>query len=139
MVDDGVLGVAICYDFDAPAITGELVRSGATVRARPTMDQIEEWSKAQHDHHALLFRLRAVENDRWLVRASSSGDFEAISPSGQPSQEGVEVGEVGHVVITFAHRSTFPWGANRAPRSCGGTGNVAVSCGPWRSMLVRRE
>ena len=71
-VDQGVLGVAICYDFDAPFVAGDLVHSGATVLVAPTMDAMA-WGRVEHEHHALLFRLRAVENDRWLVRASSSG------------------------------------------------------------------
>ena len=71
-MDEGVLGVAICYDFDAPAVTGTLVTSGATVLVAPTMDAMN-WTRIQHEHHALLFRLRAVENDRWLLRAATSG------------------------------------------------------------------
>ncbi|MFL5243022.1 MAG: nitrilase-related carbon-nitrogen hydrolase, partial [Gemmataceae bacterium] len=35
---DEVLGVAICYDFDAPVIAASLVRRGATVQVAPTFD-----------------------------------------------------------------------------------------------------
>jgi apolipoprotein N-acyltransferase len=112
-MDDGVLGVAICYDFDAPAVAGALVASGATVLVAPTMDRME-WSRTEHEHHALLFRLRAVENDRWLVRASSSGRTEVISPRGVPSREGVEVGAVGHIVLPFAHRDSWALGGRLA-------------------------
>jgi apolipoprotein N-acyltransferase len=108
-VADGVLGVGICYDFDAPAIASSLVDSGATVLVAPTLDAMH-WTRAQHEHHALLFRLRAVENDRWLVRAASSGRTEAISPSGVPSAEGIEIGQTGHIVLAFAHRDTFALG-----------------------------
>jgi predicted amidohydrolase len=59
-LDQGVLGVAICYDFDAPEVAGRLVRHGATVLVAPTMDAIE-WTETQHDHHELLCRLRAVD------------------------------------------------------------------------------
>jgi apolipoprotein N-acyltransferase len=112
-VDGGVLGVAICYDFDAPAVAGELVRSGATVLVAPTMDAMS-WGRVQHEHHALLFRLRAVENDRWLVRASSSGRTEVISPRGVPSREGVEIDKVGSVVLPFAHRDSSALGGRLA-------------------------
>ena len=108
-VDEGILGVAICYDFDAPAVAASLVNSGATVLVAPTMDAMQ-WGKIQHEHHALLFRLRAVENDRWLLRASSSGRSEVISPRGVPSSEGIEVGEVGHIVLPFAHRDSWALG-----------------------------
>ncbi len=105
-VDQGVLGVAICYDFDAPAVTASLVHSGATVLVAPTMDAMS-WGRVEHEHHGLLFRLRAVENDRWLLRASSSGRSEVISPRGVPSEDGIEVCRVGHIVLSFAHRNSW--------------------------------
>jgi apolipoprotein N-acyltransferase len=112
-VDEGVLGVAICYDFDAPAVAGSLVAAGATVLVAPTMDAMV-WGRAEHEHHALLFRLRAVENDRWLVRASTSGRTEVISPRGVPSKEGIEVGAAGSVVLPFAHRDSWALGGRLA-------------------------
>jgi apolipoprotein N-acyltransferase len=105
----GVLGVAICYDFDAPPTAGALVHSGATVLVAPTMDAMR-WGQVQHEHHALLFRLRAIENDRWLVRAASSGRSEVISPLGVPSREAMEFGEEGRVVLPFAHRRSWALG-----------------------------
>ena len=82
------------------------------------------WSRAEHEHHALLFRLRAVENDRWLVRAASSGRSEVISPRGMPSSTGIEVGAIGHVVLPFAHRDSWSLGGRLAflgPAAAGGT------------------
>jgi apolipoprotein N-acyltransferase len=118
-----VLGVAICYDFDAPAVAAALVHSGATVLVAPTMDAMS-WGRVQHEHHGLLFRLRAVENDRWLLRASSSGRSEVISPRGVPSQEGIEVGKVGEIVLPFAHRHSWAlggWFALLGPAAGAGT------------------
>jgi apolipoprotein N-acyltransferase len=112
-VDGGVLGVAVCYDFDAPAVAGDLVRRGATVLLAPTFDSTD-WSRAEHEHHGLLFRLRAVENDRWLLRACSSGRTEVISPRGAPSPEGIEVGATGRIVLPFAHRDTWAPGGRLA-------------------------
>jgi apolipoprotein N-acyltransferase len=112
--DDQVLGVGICYDFDAPAVAGSLVGSGATVLVAPTMDRMN-WTRMQHDHHALLFRLRAVENDRWLLRATSSGRTEVIDPHGKPSKKGIPVGAVdGHIVLPFAHRHSWALGGRLA-------------------------
>jgi apolipoprotein N-acyltransferase len=102
-VDGGTLGVAICYDFDAPEIAASLVRSGATVLVAPTFDAMP-WGRVQHVNHELLLRLRAVENDRWILRAASSGRSEAIDPHGHPSAEGVEIGETGFTFVSFAHR-----------------------------------
>jgi apolipoprotein N-acyltransferase len=103
------LGVAICYDFDAPEIAGTLVRNGATVLALPTYDAMS-WGVVQHQNHELLVRLRAVENDRWILRAASSGRSEAVNPHGFPSQEGLDIGQEGYVVVAFDHRHSVPLG-----------------------------
>jgi apolipoprotein N-acyltransferase len=112
-VEQGVLGVAICYDFDAPAVAGSLVASGATVLVLPTLDHIS-WSRVQHEHHELLCRLRAVENDRWLVRAASSGRSEVITPRGVPSATGIEIDSVGTITLPYGHRDTFALGGRLA-------------------------
>ncbi len=135
-VEGGVLGVAVCYDFDAPHVAASLVDSGATVLVAPTMD-LMGWTRAQHEHHALLFRLRALENDRWLVRASSSGRSEVISPRGVPSREGLEVGAVGRVVLPFAHRDTWALGGRLAflgPAAAAGTALFLA----WRVLALLR-
>lgn len=108
-MEQGVLGVAICYDLDAPAIAASLIRSGATVFVVPTFDAMS-WTRTQHIHHELLLRLRAMENDRWILRSASSGRSEVISPLGQPSEQGIEIGDVGSIVLPFAHRDTFALG-----------------------------
>ena len=53
----------------------------------PNYDSMQ-WGAMQHVHHALLFRLRAVENDRWIIRASSSGRGEGD----RPARPGVRTG-----------------------------------------------
>jgi apolipoprotein N-acyltransferase len=101
-LDQGTLGIGICYDFDAPEVAGTLVGQGATLLVAPTMD-VMSWGRSQHLHHELLARLRAVENDRWLLRAVSSGRSEAIDPHGVPSQEGIVIGDTGIVQVGYAH------------------------------------
>lgn len=140
--DGGVLGVAICYDFDAMAVSGALVSSGATVLVAPTMDALS-WGEVQHHHHALLFRLRALENDRWLLRASSSGRSEVIDPRGVPSVAGIEVGDTGKVVLPFAHRATWSLGGRLAllgPAAAVGTVMYLVWLGvrKWRERKQLR-
>jgi apolipoprotein N-acyltransferase len=104
------LGVAVCYDFDEPEVAASLVRQGATVLAAPTAD-IQPWGWVEHEHHELLLRLRAIENDRWILRAASSGRSEAIDPHGNPSEECVDIGGPGSAVVAFGHRDTQPLGS----------------------------
>jgi apolipoprotein N-acyltransferase len=135
-LDEGVLGIAICYDFDAPEVAGWLVRHGATVLVAPTMDAIE-WTPTQHDHHELLCRLRAVENDRWFLRATTSGRSEVIDPHGNPSADGVEIGKAGYVVLPYRHRTSTPPGSRASylgPTAAG----ASVAFVLWRWIRRRR-
>lgn len=101
-VEMGILGVGVCYDFDAPAVAASLVRKGATVLIAPTFDA-SDWGRTQHLHHELLLRLRAVELKRWIVRAASSGRSESIDPFGRPSSAGVEIDQSGFAHVPYAH------------------------------------
>jgi apolipoprotein N-acyltransferase len=69
------------------------------------------WTRIQHAHHEGLFRLRAVENDRWILRAVSSGRSEVIDPHGVPSAQGIEIGAKGFIVLPYAHRNTTTLGS----------------------------
>src|SRR5262249_12839607 len=108
-VDGEVLGVGVCYDFDAPEVAADLGHRGATVLVGPTHDS-RSWWWVRQQHHGLLVRLRAVENDRWVLRAVNTGRSEAITPHGEPSSEGVEFGEHGWVRVAYADRRTFALG-----------------------------
>jgi apolipoprotein N-acyltransferase len=108
-VNEMVIGVAICYDFDAPEIAANLVDQGAGVLVAPTFDAMS-WGRMQHVHHELLLRLRALENDRWIVRTASSGRSEVINPHGEPSAQGIEIGETGFAVVDFGYSDSLPLG-----------------------------
>jgi apolipoprotein N-acyltransferase len=140
-VQGGILGVAVCYDFDAPEIANSLVGRGATVLVAPTFDAMS-WGHAQHVHHELLVRLRAVENDRWILRTASSGRSEAVNPHGEPSAEGVEIGKEGIVVVGFAQENTTPPGSRLAllgPAAAFGTLTFLVGYVLWAIVRRRRE
>ena len=108
-LDQGTLGLALCYDFDAPEIAGSLTHRGATLLVAPIGD-LMSWGRVQHLHHELLVRIRALENDRWLLRATSSGRTEVIDPHGNPSQDGLAIGETGFVRLKYGHRDSFSLG-----------------------------
>ncbi len=78
----GVLGTPVCFDCDYSAVLRQLTYGGAEFFVAPTFDAAG-WSATQHWQHAALFRLRAVENGRWLACAASSGVSQIIDPHGQ--------------------------------------------------------
>jgi apolipoprotein N-acyltransferase len=136
-VDSGVLGVAICFDFDAPDVAASLARQGATVLAAPTFDAMS-WGRMQHVHHELLLRLRAVENDRWILRAASSGRTETVNPHGQPSEEGVEIGDTGVVLVHFASADRLAWGSRTAFLGPAAAVGCALFAGVWAFRRLRK-
>jgi apolipoprotein N-acyltransferase len=139
-LEQGTLGVAICYDYDAPEVAASLVRSGATVLVNPSMDSMH-WGRTQHEHHELLLRLRAVENDRWILRAASSGRTEAIDPRGVPSAEGVAIGEVDTLTVPYGHRGGVSLGGQAhvlGPAAAAGTVLVLLVYGA-NFLRTRRQ
>ncbi|MFO0937463.1 MAG: nitrilase-related carbon-nitrogen hydrolase [Gemmataceae bacterium] len=126
--EHGTLGVAICYDFDNPAIAADLVAKGATVLVAPTGD-LMTWGAVQHENHELLARLRALETDRWLLRCTTSGRTEVIDPHGHPSKDGIAIGESGYLMVEYGHRQGVTWGSRAAllgPVSAGLAGVVVI-------------
>lgn len=76
-------GILICYDVDAPANPRRLVaEAGAEVILMPTLDEVT-WGGTQHAQHALIPRLRAIENRRPFVQAATSGYSQIIDSRGQ--------------------------------------------------------
>jgi apolipoprotein N-acyltransferase len=113
----GAIGTPICFDNDYTAIVRKMVLQGAEFLAVPSFDAAS-WSTNQHVQHALLFRLRAAENGRWLACAASSGISQIIDPHGNvraslpPMQTDVITGRIGKSsTLTVFTRAgwIFPW------------------------------
>ncbi|HEY3377198.1 MAG TPA: nitrilase-related carbon-nitrogen hydrolase, partial [Armatimonadota bacterium] len=104
----GRLGVAICYDFDYSAVTWQLVRHGAELLIVPTYDA-ESWSDLQHVQHARMAQARAAEAGRWVVRATSSGVSQIITPRGEvmASLPNHASAAVRATVYPLAHRTPY--------------------------------
>jgi apolipoprotein N-acyltransferase len=75
-------GVLICYDADFPTTARLLARGGAELLLMPTLDE-GGWGGTQHVQHALLPRLRAIENRRPVVQAATSGVSQIIDDRGR--------------------------------------------------------
>jgi apolipoprotein N-acyltransferase len=115
--DLGAFATPICFDCDYSEVARRMVELGAEYFAVPSFDA-ESWSANQHLQHALLFRLRAAENARWLACAASSGISQIIDPHGNVhrSLPPMETGVLTYR-IARSNRSTiftrvgwlFPW------------------------------
>ncbi|HEY0787362.1 MAG TPA: apolipoprotein N-acyltransferase, partial [Thermoanaerobaculia bacterium] len=75
-------GPAICYEVVFPRLTAQQVKNGADVLVTITNDAWFAVTAAPRQHLASA-RLRAVEADRWLLRAATTGISAAVDPAGR--------------------------------------------------------
>lgn len=113
----GAFATPICFDCDYSEVARKMVSLGAEYLAVLSFDA-ESWSENQHLQHAVLFRLRAAENARWLACAASSGVSQVIDPHGNvlkslpPMETGVityPIARSGHKTIFTRAGWLFPW------------------------------
>lgn len=97
-------GPAICYEAIFPQITSSQVRSGADVLVTITNDGWFDRTAAPRQHLDAA-RLRAVETDRWLLRAATTGISAVVDPAGRTVEE-LEVGRQGTIVADVTARQS---------------------------------
>jgi apolipoprotein N-acyltransferase len=78
----GNVGVLICYEGVFPHITRETVRNGAEVLVNITNDAWYDRTSAPYQHLA-FYVFRAVESDRYVLRAANTGISAIIDPQGR--------------------------------------------------------
>jgi apolipoprotein N-acyltransferase len=94
----GAAGVVICNEAWFPEVAAERVRGGASYLFNPSNDTYFGDSFALQSFD--MVRLRAVEQHRYLVRASTSGPSAVVDPWGRvqgqtgPSANGVLLGHI---------------------------------------------
>jgi len=79
--DIGNIGILICYEGVFPYITNETVRQGAQVLINLTNDAWYDRTSAPYQHFA-FYIFRAIETDRYLIRAANTGISAIIDPKG---------------------------------------------------------
>ena len=81
-LNDHKLGIFICYESVFPSYVRRFVASGAEVLFNISNDS---WfgNTAARYQHLLIVRMRAAENQRWIVRATNDGITAAIDPAGR--------------------------------------------------------
>ena len=81
--EDGVrLGTFICYESVFPSEIRQFALHGGTVFVNISNDEWFGPTGAPHQHLNMA-RMRAVENDRWLLRDTNSGITAVIDPYGR--------------------------------------------------------
>lgn len=96
-------GPAICYEIIYPQITRTQVRNGADVLVTITNDAWYDGTSAPMQH-LWQARLRAIEGNRYLLRAATTGISAFIDPTGR-MLESIPMGQRGIIYAPFAARS----------------------------------
>jgi apolipoprotein N-acyltransferase len=80
--DVGKIGILICFEGIFPYITNETVRQGAQVLVNLTNDAWYNRTSAPYQHFA-FYVFRAIETDRYVLRAANTGISSIIDPRGR--------------------------------------------------------
>jgi apolipoprotein N-acyltransferase len=111
------LGVFICYEAAFPALVRQFSAAGATVLVNLSNDGYFGHTQARAQH-LLIARMRAVENRRFLIRATNDGLSAIIDPSGKIVQSLPPFRQMAAIIyyadinqITFyaRHGDWFAW------------------------------
>jgi apolipoprotein N-acyltransferase len=98
-------GPAICYEIVFPQITRTQVRNGADVLVTITNDAWYDGTSAPRQHLNQA-RLRAIEDDRYLLRAGTTGISAFIDPTGRILQE-IPMGREGIIYARVQPRRSI--------------------------------
>lgn len=98
-------GPAICYEVVYPQITRTQVKNGADVIVTITNDAWYDGTSAPAQH-LWQARMRAVEGDRYILRAGTTGISAFIDPAGQLI-ESIPMGRDGIIYANFHPRTSI--------------------------------
>lgn len=96
------IGAFICYEAVFPHLVRRFAQQGAEVFVNLSNDGYFGNSAAR-EQHLKIARMRAVENRRWLLRATNNGHTAVIDPAGRitaglpPDQEASLPADYGHI------------------------------------------
>jgi apolipoprotein N-acyltransferase len=122
-------GLAICYEVVYPQIPRAQVVHGADVLVTITNDAWYDGTSAPRQHLNQA-RLRAVETDRYLLRAGTTGISAFVDPTGRLVRD-LEIGKQGIIYADFQPRKT------RTPYVRFGDWFAWVACGVVAVVMIR--
>ena len=127
------LGAFICYESAFPELVRLFSAQGANVLVNLSNDGYFGHTEARQQH-LLLARMRAVENDRWLIRSTNDGYTVVADPAGRITQSlppfrtlaaAVNYGLIQAPTFYALHGDWFVW-------SCLAIG---LTLGLWHTVL----
>ena len=129
---DARVGAFICWEAVFPEVASRLARSGAEILANPSNDY---WfaHPAAATQLLRLAAFRAIENRRYLVRATPTGASALIDPHGRPVVR--SAGPGAQVLHGDLRRSRVTTAYHRAGGLVLG---FAVACVAWNFTPARR-
>jgi apolipoprotein N-acyltransferase len=107
----------ICYEDTVPALARKASRKGAELLVNITSDSWFGRTLAPHQHH-LIAAFRAIENRRFLIRATNTGLSGVVDPLGRtiasipPFAEGTATAQVTPLTYHSAYTNGIgdrPW------------------------------
>jgi apolipoprotein N-acyltransferase len=136
-VDGHRAAAFICYEAIFPDLIRNFTVRGAELLVNITNDAWYGYSSAPHQHLAMA-AFRAVENERFLVRAANTGITAVVDPRGRivertelfrPATLVREVAFVPGTTFYSRHGDVFAWGCLAAA--------AAVTAATWRRRRSR--
>jgi apolipoprotein N-acyltransferase len=106
-VDGREVGVFICYESVFARGVRRIVNQGAQVLVNISNDSWYGRSAARHQH-LMIVRMRAIENARWILRATNDGLTATIDPAGR-LRAALPPFERGVLVANFDYATRLTW------------------------------
>lgn len=99
------VGGYVCYDSGFPEVTRNLVRLGANVLSESTNDG---WfgGGTGNLQHFLIDRMRAIETDRFVLRAANTGVTALVDPRGRVVTQ-LPLNQPGALSVQYARMETL--------------------------------
>jgi apolipoprotein N-acyltransferase len=106
-VDGHKLGVFICYESVFPHLVRRFVNAGADVLLNISNDGYFGRLSGR-EQHLKIARMRAVENNRWIIRATNDGISAVVDPAGRITQTLPDHMEAfGRMRFNYRQETTF--------------------------------
>jgi apolipoprotein N-acyltransferase len=109
-----VLGMLICYEGIFPSLAKARVEEGANILADISNDNWFGRTPAARQHLSLTV-LRAVEQNRWLLRGTNSGITAIVDPRGRLALQGEQfteatrLGRAEYITEQSLYHTISPW------------------------------